>query len=256
MPRAQRRRLTARLLGQAADVTGERREWLLNQVVEINIGVAHAIARRYDGRSVPLEDLEQVACVALVRAAQKFDVSQERDFLTYAVPTISGEIKRYFRDHGWTIRPPRRIQEIQSRVIQAYQAGHDGHTGPSPVKIAEQLGLPESDVAEALAAEGCFHPASLDVALSMGGEDGTRADRLPADEQAILATSEVRLLLGPVLRKLSPEEREILHMRFVRELTQEQIGNVFGITQMQVSRRLKGILRKLRERLEDAPASA
>src|SRR3712207_1594020 len=110
----------------------------------LNIGVAHAIAHRYRNRSVPVEDLEQVACMALVRAAHKFDVGQERDFLTYAVPTISGEIKRHFRDQGWTIRPPRRVQEIQSKVVHAYHHGEEHGAPPSPAKLAEQLGLEES----------------------------------------------------------------------------------------------------------------
>ena len=107
--RVVRRQETARLLAEAAQTTGKQRDDLLEQVIVLNIGVAHAIAHRYRNRSIPVEDLEQVACMALTRAAQKFDVSQDRDFLTYAVPTISGEIKRHFRDHGWTIRPPRRV---------------------------------------------------------------------------------------------------------------------------------------------------
>ena len=153
-----------------------KREDLLEQVIVLNIGVAHAIAHRYRNRSIPVEDLEQVACMALVRAAQKFDVSQDRDFLTYAVPTISGEIKRHFRDHGWTIRPPRRVQEIQSKVINAFQHGEESGAQPSPAKLADELDLPESDVAEALQAEGCFTPVSLDVPVT---EDGRAAiDRL------------------------------------------------------------------------------
>src|SRR3954452_18693734 len=154
--RALRREATARLLAEASTLTGSRRDALIEQVIVLNIGVAHAIAHRYRNRSVPVEDLEQVACMALVRAAQKFDVDQNRDFLTYAVPTISGEIKRHFRDQGWTIRPPRRVQEIQSRVIHAYHRGEEHGAPPSAARIADQLVLPEVDVAEGLAAEGCF----------------------------------------------------------------------------------------------------
>src|SRR3712207_4749331 len=144
MPGAARRQQTAELLKEAAGCEGARLDELLDQVIVLNIGVAHAIAHRYRNRSVPVEDLEQVACMALVRAAHKFDVSQERDFLTFAVPTISGEIKRHFRDQGWTIRPPRRVQEIQSKVVHAYHHGEEHGAPPSPAKLAEQLGLEES----------------------------------------------------------------------------------------------------------------
>jgi RNA polymerase sigma factor (sigma-70 family) len=140
--RAVRREETARLLGQASKLKGRRRDQVIDQVIVLNIGVAHAIAHRYRNRSVPVEDLEQVACMALVRAAQKFDVDQNRDFLTYAVPTISGEIKRHFRDQGWTIRPPRRVQEIQSKVIHAYHRGEEHGAPPSADRIAEQLDAP------------------------------------------------------------------------------------------------------------------
>ena len=124
----------------------------------LNIGVAHAIAHRYRNRSVPVEDLEQVACMALVRAAQKFDVSQERDFLTYAVPTISGELKRHFRDQGWTIRPPRRVQEIQSKVVNAYHHGEESGAPPSPAKLAEQLGLRRVGRGRGTAGRGLLPP--------------------------------------------------------------------------------------------------
>ena len=254
MPRAERRHRTARLLAEAATADAEERDSLLNQVIEVNIGVAHAIAHRYRDRAVAVEDLEQVACMALVRAAHKFDVSQEHDFLTYAVPTISGEIKRYFRDHGWTIRPPRRIQEIQSRVIHAYRAGHRGDAPPSTTNLAEELGLPEPDVIEALAAQACFVPDSLDLPLEGAGR--TLADQLRADTDAESAALEARLLLGPALRRLTVRERQILEMRFVQEMTQQEIGDALGVTQMHASRVLKRILVKLRSELGETAASA
>ena len=245
--RAERRSETARLLTEAASAKPSRREHLLEQVIVLNIGVAHAIAHRYRNRSIPVEDLEQVACMALVRAAQKFDVSQDRDFLTYAVPTISGELKRHFRDHGWTIRPPRRVQEIQSKVINAFHHGEESGSQPSAAKLAEQLGLPETDVAEALQAEGCFTPVSLDVPVT---EDGRAAiDRLTDEDDADSRSMEARLVLSPALRKLSPRDRRILHLRFVEDKTQQEIGDELGVTQMQASRLLKRILETLRGEL-------
>jgi len=245
--RAVRREETARLLREAATLTGELRDQVINQVIELNIGVAHAIAHRYRNRSVPVEDLEQVACMALVRAAQKFDVEQNRDFLTYAVPTISGEIKRHFRDQGWTIRPPRRVQEIQSKVIGAYHQGEEHGAPPSPERIAAQLELPVQDVSEALQAEGCFRPVSLDIPVT---EDGRPAiDQLTGDDDADERALEARLMLGPAVRKLSDRDRRILYLRFVEDRTQQEIGDELGVTQMQASRLLKRILDQLRREL-------
>ncbi len=245
--RAERRQQTARLLKEAAQAKPAKRDDLLEQVIVLNIGVAHAIAHRYRNRSIPVEDLEQVACMALVRAAQKFDVSQDRDFLTYAVPTISGELKRHFRDHGWTIRPPRRVQEIQSKVINAFHHGQESGSQPSAAKLAEELGLPESDVAEALQAEGCFTPVSLDVPVT---EDGRAAiDRLTDEDETDTRAMEARLVLSPALRKLSARDRRILQLRFVEDKTQQEIGDELGVTQMQASRLLKRILETLRNDL-------
>lgn len=245
--RTERRHETARLLKEAAEATADEREHLLEQVIVLNIGVAHAIAHRYRNRSIPVEDLEQVACMALVRAAQKFDVSQERDFLTYAVPTISGELKRHFRDHGWTIRPPRRVQEIQSKVINAFHHGQESGSQPSPAKLAAELGLPETDVAEALQAEGCFTPVSLDVPVT---DDGRAAiDRLTDEDDADNRSMEARLVLSPALSKLSSRDRTILRLRFVEDKTQQEIGDELGVTQMQASRLLKRILETLRDEL-------
>ena len=186
----------------SAAATAHQREGLLEQVIVLNIGVAHAIAHRYRNRSIPVEDLEQVACMALVRAAQKFDVSQDRDFLTYAVPTISGELKRHFRDHGWTIRPPRRVQEIQSKVINAFHHGQESGSQPSPAKLAAELGLPETDVAEALQAEGCFTPVSLDVPVT---DDGRAAiDRLTDDDDTDTKAMEARLDAQPGAAQAEP----------------------------------------------------
>jgi RNA polymerase sigma-B factor len=245
--RAVRREETARLLSEASTLKGKRREQVIDQVIVLNIGVAHAIAHRYRNRSVPVEDLEQVACMALVRAAQKFDVDQNRDFLTYAVPTISGEIKRHFRDQGWTIRPPRRVQEIQSKVIHAYHHGEEHGAPPSAARIAEQLDLPVADVSEALQAEGCFRPVSLDVPVT---EDGRPAiDQLTEEESGDERALEARLMLGPAVRHLSDRDRKILYLRFVEDRTQQEIGNELGVTQMQASRLLKRILDQLRGEL-------
>lgn len=247
-----RRERTAALLAEAAEADEARRDELLNEVVVLNMPVAHAVARRFRNRGVSLEDLEQVACTALVRAARRFDVSQERDFLSYAVPTMSGELKRYFRDHGWTVRPPRRIQEIHSKVVALHRAGLDDGRTASPEEIAATLGLPVTDVEEALATQGCFQPASLDFTVHDDG-DMTVGDMLSADDEREREALEARVILQPVVRRLSERDRRILHLRFAEDRTQAEIGQEIGVTQMQVSRLLTRIIDDLREELADEP---
>ena len=225
--RQERRTETARLFAEIADTTdAEAHQDLVNQVIVVNLRVAQALARRYSGRGIPDDDLEQVAYLALTRAAQKFDPGQGRDFLTYAVPTISGELKRHFRDHGWTIRPPRRVQEIQSRVIHAYKVGQETEAPPSPARLATQLDLDEADVREALTVEGCFTPASLDRPTRGDGSPRTVGELLADDDETVTQALEARLMLGPVLATLSARDRQILYLRFVEERTQAEIGEV------------------------------
>lgn len=243
-----RRARTAALLAEAADSDPVRREELLNQVVVLNLQVARAIARRFRNRGVQLEDLEQVASCALVRAAQRFDVGQERDFLSYAVPTMSGELKRYFRDHGWTVRPPRRIQEIHSRVVSAYRARSIDGQPPNLQDLATDLDLPLDDVTEALTTQGCFQPASLDYPLREDG-DLTVGDTISCDDEPDRNAVEARVMLHPVLRRLPERDRRILHLRFTEDRTQAQIGAELGVTQMQVSRLLTRIMDNLRDDL-------
>jgi RNA polymerase sigma-B factor len=251
---------TARLFAEIAEAVeapdDQRRLDLIDEVIVANLGVAQAIARRFRRRGIPDDDLDQVAYVALTRAAQKFDPAQERDFLTYAVPTISGELKRHFRDHGWTVRPPRRIQEIQSRVIHAYKAGHESGSPPSAAKIATELDLPETDVREALSVDGCFAPTSLDQSVSNDTGELPLGLMLATDDDAELEALEARTVLAPALAKLSPRDRRILALRFVQEKTQLEIGEMLGVTQMQVSRLLRRILDDLRDELGPEAASA
>ncbi|WP_110205373.1 sigma-70 family RNA polymerase sigma factor [Nocardioides daejeonensis] len=257
LPRQERRRLTATLLKEAAATDDpDTRKELLDRVVLANLGVARSIAARYRSRGIPTEDLEQVASAALVRASQHFDAGRERDFLSYAVPSIRGELRRYFRDHGWTVRPPRRVQEIQSRVVEVREQlrAADGRN-PTDERIAEELEVPAEEVTEALRAEGCFTPASLDMPVGAEGS-ASLAEMLAADdEDRDTAAAEARVLLRPVVRQLRPRDQRLLRMRFVEERTQQEIADEFGVTQTQVSRLLSRVLRELRESIgELAPA--
>lgn len=220
------------------------RHQLRNQLIETNAAMARSIAGRYRNRGVDLEDLEQVALVALTKAAQRFDPAAGHDFMSYAVPTIRGELRRHFRDAGWVVRPPRRVQELQARIRRSEETlQSELGRSPRPTEVAACLGVDLEDVVEALTADGCFTPTSLDGPV--GRENAPLGDLLGHDDDALEA-AEARILLGPVVKRLPERDRRILHLRFVEELTQEEIANRVGVTQAQVSRRLTHILAQLR----------
>ena len=230
----------------------EERQQLLETVIVLHVDLAHAEASRYRNRGIPLDDLRQVAALALTKAAHGYDVSSGHDFLSYAVPTIRGELRKHFRDHGWMIRPPRRIQELQARINVAeselsYRLGRS----PQPVEIADHLEECTESVIEALASDGCFVPASLDHTVGTDGST-TLGDLLP-DEDTEHEASEARVILRPVLRRLGERDRQILSMRFYEGLTQREIAERIGVTQMQVSRLLTRILAQLRSGVGDVP---
>jgi RNA polymerase sigma-B factor len=249
VPEADRSEITARLLEQVAETDDEvEQKRLRDEVVVLNMGVARAIAARYRDRGIGKDDLMQAAYVGLVKAVQGFDPSFERDFLSYAVPTVTGEVKRYFRDYGWTVRPPRRVQELQAQISRASsELSQTLHRSPKPSEVAEFLSVDVDSVIEALAADGCFTPASLDVPV---GEDGsTSLGELLGEDDADLGRAEARILLAPAVRRLAPRDRRILELRFFHGWTQEQIAGDIGVTQMQVSRLLARILSDLRAEL-------
>ena len=234
--------------------SGSVRRLLLDQIVELNLCVARSLAHRYRARGVDVEDLEQVAYLALVKAAHRFDPDAGHDFLSYAVPTIRGEVRRHFRDVGWTVRPPRRIQELQGRVadVQMDLAGRLGRS-PTAGELAAELDVERSEVEESLAAEGCFVPASLDRPVGESG--GTTVGDLLEGTDSGHPSAEARIALGPVVRRLSERDRKILRLRFFDDLTQREIGAEIGVTQMQVSRVLSRIFDELRAALEAPDAT-
>jgi RNA polymerase sigma-B factor len=217
----------------------------LDRVVALNMRVAESIAARYRNRGVPQEDLTQVAYVGLVKAAHGFDPAGDHDFLSYAVPTIRGEVRRYFRDRAWSVRPPRRVQEMQARISAANEAlWQTLGRSPRPSEVADHLGVEEEEVVEALAANGCFTPTSLDMPLSET-ESAVLGDVLP-DEDGSVGAAEARAVLSSALTCLSDRDRRILYLRFFRQRTQSEIAAEIGVTQMQVSRLLTRILDDLR----------
>lgn len=236
----------------AASCADERRR-LYGEAVVLNLEVAESVARRYAHRGEPLADLVQVACVGLTKAVQGFDPDRGHDFLSYAVPSMSGEIKRYFRDHGWTIRPPRRIQEVRQQLSGAVaELSQELGRSPRPSELAKRLGVDVGDIEEALATEDAYAPASLD-------DRGPDADGMPlveslSYEDLDLRRMEVVATLGPAVKKLNARERHILFLRFFHGWKQREIAEELGVSQMQVSRLLSRIMRDIRADLGELDA--
>jgi len=231
------------------------KQQLLDEVVTLHLSVADSIASRYDGRGVAHDDLVQVARMGLVAAAARFSLSHDRDFMAFAVPTIRGELKKHFRDHAWTVRPPRRLQEAHSQIVEARSRLSQVYGRvPSPAEVARETGLDEETVIETLAARTCYSPDSLDRALDFEGSTIIFADRVGRVDQGF-EWVERRAVLGPLLRDLPERDQLVLRLRFVENRTQAEIATEIGVSQMQVSRILARILGTLRDAFED-PSSA
>lgn len=238
------RRTEAVLRRAAAEPGAAQRTALLDEVVVLNMRVAEAVARRYRGRGLPVEDLTQIAYTALVRAVREFDPTQGRDLLAYAVPSMTGEIRRHFRDHGWVVRPPRDVQRVHGRMLRsgtdpdrlddAALAGLASHLGEEAAVVAEALRLRDSE--RALSLESTPAPGS--------GEP--LAHRVAPEEDRDAQQAEARMLLEPAMAHLAPEERQVLSWRFVDEHSQRQIAERLDCSQVQVSRILRRILGQLR----------
>jgi RNA polymerase sigma-B factor len=249
LPRRVRRRFTAELLQQLPDASPSERRASEDRIIELNLCVARDVSKRYRGRGIPREDLEQVAHLGLVKAVRSYDPAKATDLLAFAVPTIRGELRRHFRDRGWTVRLPRTIQELQTKVREAEdQLSQNLGRRPDPTELADAIGVDESLVSQAQSANGCFAPASLDDT----GPDGQTlpiADQLGREDPGFAAV-EARMTLLALIRELTSRERRILELRFWRGWTQKEIGADIGVTQMQVSRLTTSLLAKLRTQLE------
>jgi RNA polymerase sigma-B factor len=221
---------------------------LLDEVVLLNRGVAEAVANRYRNRGAAQEDLEQAALEGLVKAVHRFNPEIRPDLLTYAVPTIRGEVQRWFRDEGWMVRPPRRIQDLQWRIGRSIERlAQELGREPTDAEVGADLDVPASDIGEASRAYGSFAPTSLDQSVSPDG--ATTFGDLVAGSDPDHGPVEARMVLSPALRRLPERDRRILYLRFVEEQSQTEIGAEMGVTQMQVSRLLSRILRDLRSEI-------
>jgi RNA polymerase sigma-B factor len=254
--RAQRDAATRELLRARAECDDEsERQRLLEQAVELNIEIARGIARRFRGRGAEDEDLEQVACLGLMKAANGYQPDSDVPFIGYAVPTIRGEVKRYFRDCTWTVRIPRSLQELQGKIARALpELTQELGREPTLPEIAAHLRVKLDDVQQAETARGCFNVLSLDRPTS--DSDQMLGDIVADDEDPYLRQLERVDMLGPIVADLPPRDRRILELRFIENMTQADIGSELGISQMQVSRLLSRILTDLRTRLEPIQVAA
>lgn len=244
----------APLFVELAKLDKQRPEYteLRDRLVTEHMPVAEHIARRFSHRGESQEDLAQVATLGLINAVDRFDPDRGVDFLSYAVPTIMGEVRRHFRDTGWAVRMPRRLQELHLSVSSAIaRQSQELGRAPTPSELAAHLQISTDEVYRGLEAGNAYRSASLDELL-------TDTDEIPlgdaiGDDDTELAEVENREMVRPLLSELPERERRILLLRFFRGMTQTQIAEQVGISQMHVSRLLSRTLLWLRERLQEAP---
>jgi RNA polymerase sigma-B factor len=235
------------LLIAAAEATGAARLRMLNEAVVRFMPVAESLASRYTGRGIPRDDLTQVADLALVKATRGFRPEKGSRFAAYAIPTINGELRRHFRDHGWDVRPTRRLQELRIRFRDArVELTNRSGTTPSVDDVAAHLGADGREIREMLVAGEGYSTVSLDAPVENSDQDALLGDTLGA-EDAELEEVVDRLAVDPLLAALPERERNVLTLRFYADWTQQQIATELGITQMQVSRSLSRTLRRLHD---------
>lgn len=219
------------------------------RLVEEHLGLARYLARRFLNRGEHHDDLVQVASLALVKAAGRFDPDLGVTFATFATTSIIGELRRHFRDHARSIRLPRRLQETGAEIALAVETlSQTLGRSPSIGEVAAACGRDESEVIEAMEADRCARPASLDQSVRQASDpsDEPLAARV-ADESDVLTRVDGLLSLSPHLQRLRRDEQYVLHLRFVEDLTQTEIANRTGLSQMGVSRLLARSLASLRE---------
>jgi RNA polymerase sigma-B factor len=237
-----------RVAGGAHDHGAKRKQRLIEQYLPL----ADKVARRYAHTTEPLEDLVQVARLGVMKAADRWDPSRGPTFASFAVPTMTGELRRYFRDSAWMIRPPRHLQELHLAVgrvrEQLYQElGRE----PSAADVAARLDRTVEDVLDALQAGDAYSPASLDVPLHDNDDGDVRQD-LVADPRSTVARSDDALVLEELSAELSARDREVLRLRFMEDMLQREIAERVGCSQMQVSRILGDALPRLQAAAADA----
>src|SRR3954447_8711599 len=221
-------------------------------LVELHLPLVEHCARRFVNRGEPLEDLVQVGTIGLIKAVDRFDTGRGVEFSTYATPTILGEIKRHFRDRGWAIRVPRRLQELRLSITSATaQLTQEHGRSPTVHELARHIGVSDEEVIEGLESSNAYSTLSLDAPDSTEDSALSMVDVIGGDDEP-LEHVENRETIKPLLEALDPREKHILTLRFFRGLTQSQIAAEVGISQMHVSRLLARTLQRLRESLDES----
>ncbi len=233
------------------DATAASRDAARESLVHLHLPLVEHCARRFRNRGEPFEDLVQVGTIGLIKAVDRFDTGRGVEFSTYATPTIIGEIKRYFRDKGWAIRVPRRLQELRMQ-ISATTAELTQSLGrsPTPRELAESIGCSVEEIVEGMESSNAYATLSLDA--TDNGDDGagpSMLDAIGVDDEA-LEHVEIRESVKPLLENLPAREKKILLLRFFKNMTQSQIAAEIGVSQMHVSRLLTRTLEQLRTSLE------
>ena len=224
-------------------------QYVRNTLVELNLALVHFAAARFRTRSEPMEDIVQVGTIGLIKAIDRFDPAREVEFPTFALPTVLGEIKRFFRDTSWAVHVPRRLQELRLALARA---GDDLSQAldraPTVAELAAHLDISEEDVCEGLVASNAYSVSSLDAQPGEDETEGSFADRVGTVDPGLEGIENLESL-KPLMAQLSERERTLLSLRFGAEMTQSQIGEELGISQMHVSRLLTRALAKLRAHL-------
>src|SRR3954451_13719570 len=251
------RRRSAELFAQLRDdaapaPTGEAtRDLAREALVHLHLPLVEHCARRFRNRGEPFEDLVQVGTIGLLKSIDRFDVDRGVEFSTYATPTIIGEIKRYFRDKGWAIRVPRRLQELRMQIGSATaELTQSLGRSPTPRELAERIGVTVEDILEGIESSNAYSTLSLDAGDDSEDGAATMLDAIGIDD-AGLEHVEIRESIKPLLDRLEPREKKILLLRFFKNMTQSQIAQEIGVSQMHVSRLLNRTLEPLRASLED-----
>ncbi|GAB3071085.1 hypothetical protein GCM10027053_40020 [Intrasporangium mesophilum] len=240
---------TERLFEELVHATDERSaSRTFERITLLYLDLCETMAGRYAGRGIDHDDLVQVARLALVKAIRRYRPGNGPSFAAYAVPTVSGELKRHFRDRGWMVRPPRRVQELRANLSAERERIEQelGHT-PDDAELAEAVDTTRDEVREATTAMSNYRPLSLDCSPT-DDDKPALTDVLACPDEA-LESADDRVCLSLALGELDQLDRELLLMRFVECRTQREIGEVRGMTQMQVSRKLRDITRRLADRL-------
>ncbi|MFI7403272.1 RNA polymerase sigma factor SigF [Streptomyces sp. NPDC049541] len=223
--------------------------YVRNTLVELNLALVKFAASRFRSRSEPMEDIIQVGTIGLIKAIDRFELARGVEFPTFAMPTIVGEIKRFFRDTSWSVRVPRRLQELRLDLAKAGdELAQKLDRAPTVAELAERLELTKEEVVEGMAASNAYTASSLDAQPEEDDAEGALADRIGYEDHGLEGIEYVESL-KPLIAELPQRDRQILSLRFVAGLTQSEIGEELGISQMHVSRLLSRTLMRLRKGL-------